>query len=359
MINYHKVFKHVKIGDIMEESKEGHHTDSHQNEVRIDNNPDKTNHWKTSTIVLGVVAVILLILVVSNGGLTGNVVAGVEEEGQLDSRDIMSPEDAGNKLVEFLNTRTGGGVEYVSASDMGDDLYEVVVTYNGEEIPVYITKDGEYFVQAAASLTELSDQPAPEQQTQEQESAEIPKSDKPKVELFVMTHCPYGTQAEKGMLPVYELLGDKIDSSMRFVHYFMHAPEEDETPIQVCIREEQPDKYNEYLTCFLDEGKTDECLAEAQIDTTALNTCVESNAEKYYNSDSALSQGYGVQGSPTLVINGEIVRSGRSPAAYLEVICSAFNEAPEECSQELDSASPSPGFGYGTASAGSGTAQCG
>jgi len=27
-----------------------------------------------------------------------------------------------------------------------------------------------------------------------------------------MTHCPYGTQAEKGMIPVIESLGDLIDA---------------------------------------------------------------------------------------------------------------------------------------------------
>ena len=39
-----------------------------------------------------------------------------------------------------------------------------------------------------------------------------PKKEKPEVELFVMSHCPFGTQIEKGMLPVARLLGDKIIS---------------------------------------------------------------------------------------------------------------------------------------------------
>jgi len=40
-----------------------------------------------------------------------------------------------------------------------------------------------------------ADEPAPAAQ-------ELPKTAKPKVELFVMSHCPYGTQAEKAMIPV-------------------------------------------------------------------------------------------------------------------------------------------------------------
>ncbi|MBU3941884.1 MAG: hypothetical protein KKF74_03150, partial [Nanoarchaeota archaeon] len=49
----------------------------------------------------------------------------------------------------------------------------------------------------------------------------MPKKDKPEVELFVMSHCPYGTQIEKGMLPVARLLGDKIDFNIRFCSYAM------------------------------------------------------------------------------------------------------------------------------------------
>jgi hypothetical protein len=44
-----------------------------------------------------------------------------------------------------------------------------------------------------------------------------PKSDKPLVELFVMSFCPYGVQAEEVMKPVADLLGDKADIRVRFI----------------------------------------------------------------------------------------------------------------------------------------------
>ena len=136
--------------------------------------------------------------------------------------------------------------------------------------------------------------------------------------------------------------------------------EPDETPTQVCIREEQSDKYLEYLGCFLEDGNSDRCLAETNIDQTALNTCKQTKAEQYYKADSELSESYGVRGSPTLIINGQQVQSGRNPAAYLETICSAFNDAPEECdSSELSSDNLNPGFGYSTSSGGNSAAQCG
>ncbi|MBI2124670.1 thioredoxin domain-containing protein, partial [Candidatus Pacearchaeota archaeon] len=183
--------------------------------------------------------------------------------------------------------------------------------------------------------------------TSQASSSQAIKSAKPKVELFVMTYCPYGTQAEKGLIPALNLLGDKIDAKIRFVHYFMHGDkEEQETYTQLCIREEQSGKYLSYLECFLEDGNSARCLAEAGIDKTKLNSCTESKAKGYYASDSALSNSYGVQGSPTLIINGQEASSGRSSSALLSAICSAFSNEPEECSEQVSSEDPAPGFGY-------------
>jgi hypothetical protein len=67
---------------------------------------------------------------------------------------------------------------------------------------------------------------------------------------------------------------------------------------------------------------------------------------------------YGVQGSPTLVINGAQISSGRDSAGLLKTICSAFNTAPSECQKQLSSASPSAGFGEGTDTSGDAAASC-
>jgi hypothetical protein len=49
------------------------------------------------------------------------------------------------------------------------------------------------------------------------------KREKPDVDVFVMSYCPFGTQIEKGLLPVWDLLGDKINLNIRFVDYAMHG----------------------------------------------------------------------------------------------------------------------------------------
>lgn len=347
----------------MEETKNDFKVEHHSHdETTNSNNSKKYNIWMIASIILAI-AVIVLLVFMFKGGVTGKVVKG---------------DDAGKKLVDFLNGRTGGGVEYISYEDKGD-IYQVTVSYQGQNIPVFITKDGEYFVQGAVPLSNNTDtEPVEPECTADAdcqvgeicqagacipEPKDVPKADKPKVELFVMTHCPYGTQAEKGMIPAMKALGTKADVKIRFVHYFMHGDkEEKETYNQVCIREEQNAKYLTYLECFLastgSEADAAKCLDTAKIDKTKLNACLADDnkkAKEYYKIDSDLSNKYGVQGSPTLIINGVEATSARDSASYLNTVCSAFNKAPTaECAKKVTSTSPSPGFG--TAAAASGTA---
>ncbi len=285
----------------------------------------KKNYWAISTITLAILLTVILI----NGATCGSAI-GITEAGQ--------------KVLEFANNQ-GAEAELITTIDNGQ-LYEVILSIRGQEVPVYVTKDGENLIPSLIPLTAKVIQDTPPQQ-QEPAKTEVLKSDKPVAELFIMTHCPYGTQAEKGFVPVLESF-DKADAKIRFVHYFMHQPEETETPIQVCIREEQPDKFLPYLREFLKEGISENALATANIDETKMNECVSSGKwEEYYNVDKALSESYGVRGSPILVINGAIAQSGRDAASYLSAICSAFNDAPKECGTlTLSSTAPSPMWGW-------------
>lgn len=200
----------------------------------------------------------------------------------------------------------------------------------------------------------------------------------PDVELFVMSHCPFGTQIEKGILPVLDEIGDEIDFKLRFVHYAMHAETEVYEQLnQYCIQKTQSSKLIPYLECFLQEGNGEACLDEVDINDVALEECVEETDEKYsitdnledqstwlgnfppFNIDKTLTDKYGVQGSPTLVVNSMVVETGRDPASLLKTICYGFDEMPDACDAELSAASPAPGFGL-EATTDSGTdATCG
>ena len=308
------------------------------------------NYWTISTIVLA----ILLIVSLSTSG-TGNAI---------------SADDAGQKVLEFANGQ-GAGAELISSTEDGA-FYEVLLSIEGQEVPVYATKDGKSIT---TNLIPLDATPnTPPRQTPP--PANIPKSDKPVVEAFVMSHCPYGTQIEKGLLPIAELLGDKIDFEIKFVYYAMHpsSGEVEEQLSEYCIQEEQPDKFLDYLTCWL--GKTGRpidatsCIDEVGINKAQLSSCItktdrEFNVMKNLNDKSSWLSGqfpkfdihkaenekYGVGGSPTLVINGAQAQAGRDSVSLLNAICGAFNTAPEECNTQLEAGQPTPGFGFGTTTA--------
>jgi len=209
----------------------------------------------------------------------------------------------------------------------------------------------------------------------------VQKSDKPVVELFVMSHCPYGLQMEKGIVPAVKALGDKIDFKIKFTDYAMHGEKElKEQMNQYCIQKEEPTKYLAYLECFLKDGENggDSCIAQSGIDKAKLESCAAKTDQEYkvmenfksktgykgnypgfdiFKSD---NEKYGVEGSPTLVINGGKNESSRDSKSLLKSICSAFNNLPQECSTELSANAPSAGFGSAAASSsGSGSGSCG
>jgi protein-disulfide isomerase len=274
---------------------------------------------------------------------------------------ILSPEEAKAAAEKFINENLlpANIKATVKRAVLEGEVYNISLTVNGKDYASYMTKDGKKFFQSGIDMAKLAEEnavkPAVAGEQVQNQNAAVTKTDKPKVELFVMTHCPYGLQAEKGLLPAIEALGGKIDAKIRFVHYFMHGDkEEQETYSQLCFREEQAAKYYKYLSCFIAGGDSVKCLGQAGIDKAKLNNCLGVKAKDYYKTDSELSQSYGVSGSPTLVINGAQSDSGRDSASYLASICAAFKNRPVECDKQLSAASPSAGFGGGTDSGSSG-----
>jgi len=287
--------------------------------------------------------------------------------GKSETKTIKAEEAktiAENFINDFLMMPgTKAKITEITEEDFG--LYKLKVDITSDIVESYLSKDGKFFFPQAFNIeemraelgTELEDEPV----------TVIPTSAKPIVELFTMSHCPYGTQIEKGLLPVINLLGNKIDFKLKFVDYAMHGETElKEQMVQYCIQEKQSDKLMDYLKCFLVDGDTNRCLTEAGIKQSTLNSCVTAVDKEYKITENfknkvgfqgsypgfdiykADNEKYGVSGSPTLVINSTNVRSGRSASELLSVICSSFDVAPEECNTNLSGETPSPGFGNGT-----------
>lgn len=275
-------------------------------------------------------------------------------------------------VTSFINDTLLGGQATAEIDEVTDagNVYKMKISIKGQSVDSYMTKDGKYFFPQGFNIASSSERE--KEVAKEPVPTDVLKSSKPKVELFVMSYCPYGTQIEKGILPVVQALGSKIDFSLKFVDYAMHGQKEmTENLVQYCIGAEQNNKLNSYLGCFLKAGDSAGCLKTTGVDQGKLNSCVQS-ADKQFNVTSQFTTKtnwkgnfppfdvhktentkYGVQGSPTLVINGSQVSTSRDSASLLKSICSAFDTQPEICSTaKLSNANPTPGFGYGTTAPG-------
>ena len=303
----------------------------------------------------------------------------------------IKPEAAVVRAIDYINENMLSPEIRAEYADVKEEngMYSFKLVIQGQNYASYVTKDGALLFAEGVPQAIILDKKLEE----EKAAAEIDKSDRPEVKLFVMSYCPYGLQAQKMYLPVYELLKDKADMGIYFVNYAMHGKAEiDENLRQYCIQKEQSEKVAAYLKCFAADTKYAECstedctadygkcLAEAGIDQSKLSSCVAATDKEFnitadYNDKSTwvsgvypkfavnddLNSQYEVQGSPTIIINGKDASgaiSSRSPEKFKQAVCAAFNEQPEECSTVLSEEQPSSGFGAAVSASDSAAGSC-
>ena len=326
----------------------------------------RDNFWKITSIIL-------LLLVVVAG-----VLLLTENRNQLPVNETLEcSSNVGQETKNFLTTNFQLPTLDLISSVTSNDLCLHTFQVEGQDLEIYTSLNGE--VVFIPGLEPINKSEINLEGNETQTPQEIPKTEKPVVELFVMSHCPYGTQVEKGILPAVDVLKDSIDFEIKFVNYAMHdLLEVEEQLLQYCIQEEFNDKYNEYLYCFLEDGDTQRCLDKLEITRDSLDACITETDTKYdimssYEDKSSWVNGrfpkflihnednlkYGVQGSPTLVINGTVIESNRDPQSLLNTICSGFETLPRACNEVLSSQSPTPGFGFTETAGTTNTATCG
>lgn len=200
--------------------------------------------------------------------------------------------------------------------------------------------------------------PPPPKLTPEQVCANMTKSDLPLLQAFVVSKCPFGLQMQRIMADTI-IESEKTEEYLKVMYIgsvdadnntitAMHGNvEAQENLRQICIREEQPDRYWDYLRCYMREGKTADCLISASVDVDELDSCTNDSARGlvYAQEDFDMANKFRITGSPTMVMNDEIVKehnfatdttNARSPQALKELLCCGFNEKPSFCSQELN-----------------------
>lgn len=279
---------------------------------------------------------------------------------------VVPPAACADKVVSFINNnlvQPGSAVTLVSVAEK-KGLYELQVQYQSQDMVLYATKDCTLLFTNTVSMA-----PAPAGQQAPQATKAPVKTARPAVDLYVMAFCPYGTQAETVMKPVYDLLNAKTALRVRYITNIggtttdsvdsLHGPSEAAEDLQqVCINKYYPEKLWPYLEAFntacypVWQNSTAladcrrETLATLGMDSTKIGTCATgSEGFAILVADEAEGNRYRVSGSPTLIINGVTYSGARTPEAYKQAICNSFETAPAECNTVLSSASAAASSG--------------
>ena len=169
----------------------------------------------------------------------------------------------------------------------------------------------------------------------------------PKLEMYVMSQCPYGTQVVDAVAAARNELGaSAIDLDIQFIGKgagdqlsSMHGPSEVAGNIaQLCAMELAPDTYLDMLVCQNKNMRTvdtnwKECAPKANIDVDALGKCIEgSRGKELLTASFANAQARGAQSSPTIFLGGKPYAGGRKPRDFMRAVCDATDgDKPKVC----------------------------
>lgn len=327
-----------------------------------------------NTIIIGI-AVIGVLLV---GGL---IYANSNPEFSSSVSSFLgigtSNQEIAQKAVDYINNNGLAGSE-ASLVEVSEEsgLVKIKLEIGGNQFDSYVTKDGKLLFpsvlkmeddQSSSADTTANAQPTEEQMQQAKDA--IQKTDSPMLEAYVVARCPFGLQMQRAM-------ADAVNSIPQLAQYIkarymgsvsgntitaMHGDAEAQENLrQICIREEQASKYWSYTACQMKSGDTAGCEKSTGIDSAKLSACMTSPSRgvAYATEDFDLSDGYGVTGSPTLILgNAKIAESnfgGRSSDAIKTIVCAAFNSEPSFCSQTLNTATAASSFSETYEGSGSG-----
>ena len=207
-------------------------------------------------------------------------------------------------------------------------------------------------------IVKAAAKPKAPKQTPEQVCVNMTKSDKPLLQAFVVSQCPFGLQMQRIMADIIRESKDaeeylkvmyigSVDANNNTIKAMHGEVEAQENLRQICIREEQPEKYWDYVGCYMREGKSGECQKSVSMDVDKLDSCTNDSSRGlvYAQKDFDLAHKFKIIGSPTMLMNDKIVKesdfatnttNSRSPEAVKELLCCGFNKEPSFCSQELN-----------------------
>jgi predicted DsbA family dithiol-disulfide isomerase len=182
-----------------------------------------------------------------------------------------------------------------------------------------------------------------------------------KLEVFVMSQCPYGVRALDAMPEVLKNFGNQIDFQIHFIatgtaaggFKALHGQSEvDENIRELCaIKHYGADyKYMDYILCRNKNIRSDNwvaCTGSNGIDTSVMKTCFEGAEGKLlHEEDIKLGKKLNISASPTWLANGKYKFSGIDAETVRMNLCK-HNPNLKGCENKLSSGAGAPVQGGG------------
>lgn len=299
--------------------------------------------------IVGVVATGVLIYAQTGNGFSLPNVFGI------------SKSEIGKRAIDYINNNqlSQTPASLVSVSEESG-LVKIKIKIGLSEFDSYATKDGKLLFPQSFDMSLKEGDASANQNTNSGQAAIVTKTDSPVLEAYVVARCPFGLQMQRAMaeavanapsLSQYlkvRYIGSVSGNTITAMHGDAEAQE---NLRQICIREEQSAKYWSYVACQMKAGGTEKsCEQSTGVDSAKLNSCISDTKKgvAYAKEDFTLANGYGVSGSPTLILNGtEISESsygGRSADGVKSMACAGFNLQPSLCSTPLNTAEAAASF---------------
>ncbi len=191
------------------------------------------------------------------------------------------------------------------------------------------TKHSPGFEEVVALHTKDVDHSREPMNLEELLTSRIARVGKPTLELFVMSYCPFGVQAEEKIIPIVKEFGNKIDFKLQFIAQEKEAssaqditpftslhgyPEVAENIRQLLIAQEYPEQYLDYILCRgkkLDKSWED-CAEKLDIDVVKIQELFDSpEAEQLFRENIKRAVELGVRASPTILVDGHQFRANQ------------------------------------------------
>lgn len=280
----------------------------------------------------------------------------------------LSNDQIAKNSVDYLNSSILKGQSTATLGAISEEsgLVKFKIKLGANEFDAYATKDGKLMFPQAFNLGNTNtntvnsdnDQKAAPKKT----AADIKKTDKPLLEAYIVSRCPFGLQMQRVLADIIKnapvlsanikvMYMGSVSSDGKSITAMHGEAEAKENLRQICIREEQASKYWNYVSCQMKKSGTEvACEKSTGVDSAKLASCI-SDANRgvaYAKKDFELNDKYNVTGSPTLIMDeGQISEfdfGGRTSEAIKTIVCAGFNKQPDVCSKKLNAVSAASSF---------------